>query len=142
MKRIVATFFCLIVVAAAQAGPLDEKKTEVHLQAIAAGDVEALMRDYREGAFLDWIGGPLDGRYRGKAAIREVWKKWVAANGGMPRTVRFGKIEQQANPNGTTLQARAEYSGKTSVKVWHVLVYREGELATEIWQIAPKMKLD
>jgi len=141
MRRILVTFFCLIA-AAAQAGPLDEKKTEAHLQAIAAGDVEALMHDYREDALLDWIGGPLDGRYRGKAAIREVWKKWAAANGGAPRTARFSKIEQQANPKGTTLQARAEYAGKTSVKVWHVLVYREGDLATEVWQIAPKMKLD
>ena len=141
MKRIIAAFICLIA-ASAHAGPLDERKTEAHLQAIAAGDVEALVRDYREDAFLDWIGGPLDGRYRGKAAIREVWKKWAAANDGLPRTGRFGKIEQQANPKGASLKVSAEYAGKTSVKVWHVLVYREGELATEIWQIAPDMKLD
>ena len=73
----------------------------------------------------------LDGRYRGKAAIREVWKKWASANDGKPRQARLGNIEQYANPKGVALQASAEYVGKTSVKVWHVLVYRDGQLATD-----------
>ena len=140
MKRIIAIVLCLIA-AAVQAGPLEAKMAEAHLKAVAAGDVEALLLDYAEDAYMDWVGGPLDGRYRGKAAIREVWKKWASANDGKPRQARLGNIEQYANPKGVALQASAEYAGKTSVKVWHVLVYRDGQLATELWQIAPALKV-
>jgi len=141
MKRTLWLLCCMAFAAAATAGPLDEKKAQAHLQAVAAGDVEALMRDYAEDPWMDWVGGPLDGRYRGKAAIREVWQKFAALNDGQPRPAKFGKLVQQANPKGVTLEAAAEYGGKTAIKVWHVLVYREGELATEIWQIAPALKV-
>ena len=30
---------------------------------------------------------PLDGRYRGAAAVRELWKKFAAANDNQPRRV-------------------------------------------------------
>ena len=141
MKRTIALLCCIAVVTAVTAGPLDERKAEVHLQAVAAGDVEGLMRDYAEDAYMDWIGGPLDGRYRGKVAISEVWKKFVALNDGQPRTARFGQLMQQANPKGATLEVAAEYGGKTTIKVQHVLVYRDGELSTEIWQIAPTLRV-
>jgi len=140
MRRFII-LFCSLISAAALAGPLEEKKAEAHLKAVAAGDVEALMRDYAEDVYMDWVGGPLDGRYRGKAAIREVWQKFVAQSNGQPRPARFGRISQQANPKGVTLEAAAEYGGKATIKVWHVLVYREGELTTEIWQIAPAFKV-
>lgn len=140
MRRI-AILLCCLATTAAVAGPLEEKKADARLKAVAAGDVEALMQDYAEDAHMDWIGGPLDGRYRGKAAIREVWKKWAALNDGKPRQARFGKLSQFANPKGVSLETSAEYSGKISVKVWHVFVYREGELATELWQIAPTLKV-
>jgi len=132
---------CSLVSAAALAGPLEEKKAEAHLKAVAAGNIESLMRDYAEDAYMDWVGGPLDGRYRGKTAIRAVWQKFIAQSEGQQRPARYGPISQQANPKGVTLEAAAEYGGKTTVKVWHVLVYREGELATEIWQIAPSLKI-
>lgn len=127
--------------AAAVAGPLDERKADVHLKAIAAGNVEALMADYADDALLDWVGGPLDGRYRGKAEIREMWNKFVAANDGQPRPVRTGKLSARANQKGVAFEAEAEYGGKAPVKAWHVLVYRDGVLNTEIWQIAPAIKL-
>ena len=126
---------------AAVAGPLDEKKAELHLQSVASGDIESIMRDYADDAWLDWVGGPLDGRYRGKAAIREAWKKFSALNDGQPRPARIGKLSQQNNPKGATLEAGVEYGGKTPVKVWHVMVYRDGMLSTEIWQISPGLKL-
>lgn len=141
MKRLLLLLAGLFAVSLAAAGPLDEKKAAAHLQAVAAGDVEALMRDYAEDAWLDWVGGPLDGRYRGRTVIRAVWEKFVAQNDGQPRPARFGRFEQFAHPQGVTLAASAEYGGKTTVKVRHVLVYRDGELATEIWQIAPALKV-
>lgn len=132
---------CCAVSTATLAGPLDEKKADAHLKAIAASNVEAMMADYADDAYMDWVGGPLDGRYRGKAEIREVWKKFVAANDGQPRPARFGKLSAHANPKGASVRAEAEYGGKTPVKAWHVLVYRDGVLNTELWQIAPAIKL-
>lgn len=125
----------------ALAGPLDEAKAQAHLNAVAAGDLEALMRDYEEDAYMDWVGGTLDGRYRGKAAIRTVWQKFIAANAGKPRPAKFSKPQAYANSKGTTVQAEAEYGGTTPLKVWHALTYRDGKLATEIWQIAPAIQL-
>lgn len=141
MKHPLVLLCCFAFVTAATAGPLDEKKAEAHLQAVAAGDVETLMRDYTDDAHMDWVGGPLDGRYRGKVAIREVWKKFAALNGDKPRPAKFGKLVQQSNPKGATLEGAAEYGGKPAIKVWHVLVYRDGDLTTEVWQIAPALKV-
>jgi len=125
----------------AQAGPVDEAKAKAHLQAIAAGDLDALMRDYMADAYMDWVGGPLDGRYRGKAAIGEVWKRFIAANHGKPRPAKLGELKSYSNPKGTAYEVAAEYGGEKPVKAWHALIYRDGELATEIWQIAPAIKL-
>jgi ketosteroid isomerase-like protein len=123
------------------AGPLDEAKALAHLNAVAAGDLDGLMRDYEEDAYMDWIGGPLDGRYRGKAQIKAVWQKFIAANAGTPRPAKFSPLEAFSNAKGATVHASAEYGGTTPVKVWHALSYRDGTLGTEIWQIAPAIKL-
>lgn len=127
---------------AALAGPLDEAKARAHLDAVAAGNLDALMRDYADDAYMDWVGGPLEGRYHGKAAIKAVWQKWIAANKGNPRPVTFGKLTAFSNPKGTSLESSAEYGGALPVKVWHALVYRDGELDTEIWQIAPALQIE
>lgn len=126
----------------ALAGPLDEAKARAHLDAIASGDLEALMRDYTDDAYFEWVGGPLDGRYHGKAAIRAVWEKWIAANAGKPRPARFGKLSAFTNPKGASIESKADYAGTLPVKVWHVLTYRDGELTTEVWQIAPGMQVE
>jgi len=126
----------------ALAGPLDEAKARTHLDAVAAGDLDKLMADYSDDAYMDWVGGPLDGRYRGKAAIEAVWKKFIAANAGKPRPAKFGKLQAFSNPKGASLEAKAEYGGALPLKVWHVLTYRDGELNTEVWQIAPAIRAD
>jgi hypothetical protein len=128
--------------AGAVAGPLDDARARAHLDAVAAGDLEGLMRDYADDAYLEWVGGPLDGRYRGKAEIRAVWQKFIAANAGKPRPASFGKLVSFANAKGASVQQRADYSGTVPVKVWHVLTYRDGSLTTEVWQIAPTLQLD
>jgi hypothetical protein len=69
------------------ARPLDEAKARIHLNAVAAADLDAPLRDYSDEAYLEWVGGPLDGRYRGKAAIRAVWEEFIAATAGTPRPV-------------------------------------------------------
>lgn len=143
MKNTYLTFFTLLLafIQPAFAGPLEDAKARAHLNAVAAGNLDALMADYPDDAYMDWVGGPLDGRYRGKAAIREVWQKFIASNGGQPRPAKFGKFEPYANPKGASIEASAEYGDAKPVKVWHVLVYREGSLTTEIWQVAPALQV-
>ncbi|MFA7282623.1 MAG: nuclear transport factor 2 family protein [Sterolibacterium sp.] len=140
MKFILTMLLCMVSLAVL-AGPLDQKKAESHLKAVAAGDIEGLMADYADDAYMEWVGGPLDGRYTGKAAIREVWTKFVAANDKQPRPANVGKLATYSNPKGVSLHAEAEYGGKTPVKVWHVFVYRDGVLTSETWQIAPAIKV-
>lgn len=141
-RLMIAVFTCLSAVAQPVfAGPLDDAKAQAHLNAVASGDLNALMHDYAEDAYMDWVGGPLDGRYQGKAAISAVWQKFIAANAGKPRPAKFSKLESYANPKGASVEASAEYGGTSPVKVWHVLTYRDGSLTTEIWQISPTIQV-
>ena len=119
------------------AGPLDEAKAKVHLAAVAGGDLDALMRDYGDDSSIEWVGGPLDGRYRGKAAIRELWRKFIAANQGKPRAAISGDVEVHSNAKGASIEVTVEYDGIAPVRVWHVLTYRDGSLIAELWQIVP-----
>ena len=141
MQWVAAFMLSLLCMQSALAGPLDEAKAKAHLDAVAAGDLDALMRDYPEDAYMDWVGGPLDGRYHGRAAIKAVWQKFIAANGGKPRPAKFGHVEGYAHPKGTSVEAKAEYGGVPAVKVWHILTYRDNGLTTEIWQITPAMQV-
>jgi hypothetical protein len=126
----------------AHAGPVDEAKARSHLDAIAASDVDAVMAGYADDAYLEWMGGPLDGRYRGKEQIRQVWQKFIAINDGKPRPAQLGRPAAAANPKGASIAVRAAYDGKVPVKVYHVQTWREGELTTEVWQIAPALQID
>ncbi len=126
----------------ALAGPLDEARARIHVQAIAAGELDTIMRDYADDAYLEWVGGPLDGRYHSKDAIRAVWQKFIDANAGKPRKAQFSPQEDYANAKGSTVEAQAQYGGTTPVKVWHAQTYRDGSLVTEIWQTVPAGPLE
>ena len=126
----------------ALAGPLDERAAEAHLKAIASSDVDAVMQAYGEDPWMDWVGGPLDGRYRGSEAMRQLWGKFSGSNDKQPRTLQHGAFTQNANPKGVTLSVTAEYVGKTAtVRVHQVLVYRDARLVSEVWQIDPNATL-
>jgi len=134
MKRL-APLLLLALATPALAGPADD--AQKHFQAIAAGDLSALSGAYAEAARLEWVGGPLDGSYSGPAAIQAVWGKFVKAQG--PLAVAVDKVEESANPKGTTLSANVLFTGKAQIKVRYVLTYREGKIASETWQIDPKL---
>lgn len=123
--------------AAAFAGPADDANT--HFKEIAAGNVEQIMQGYADNAALQWVGGPLDGVYAGSDKIREAWGKFAKANA--PLEVTVAKLEESANPKGSTVTANVEFKGKAAIKVRYVLVYREGKLVNEVWQIDPKLAL-
>lgn len=119
----------------ALAGSADNARA--HFSAIAAGDMGKIMEGYGDKVNLQWIGGPLDGSYSGADTVKEVWGKFTRANG--PLEVNASKMEESANPKGATVSANVVFTGKSTIKVRYVLVYRDGKLADEIWQIDPNM---
>jgi len=117
------------------AGPKDEANS--HFQAIAAGNVSEIVADYAGDAVFEWVGGPLNGTYKGHEAIQGVWGKFAKANA--PLTVKVEQLAESANPSGATVTANVIFTGKSTIKVRYVLTYRDGKLVNEIWQIDPKL---
>jgi len=134
-KRTLVAAAMLLPLSAAIAGPTDD--ANAHFKAVAAGDVEQIMHGYADTATFQWVGGPLDGAYAGTDKIKEVWSKF--AKGNAPLEVSVGKVEESANAKGATVTANVEFKGKTTIKVRYVLVYRDGKLVNEVWQIDPKL---
>jgi ketosteroid isomerase-like protein len=107
---------------------------QAHLDAIVKGDVAAITAVYGEDATLHWVGGPLDGTYKG-AGLTDVWTKFTTAQG--PLTSKVLSVTEQANPAGGTVTTDVIFQGKAAVPVHYVMVFRGGALVDEIWQVAP-----
>lgn len=125
----------LFAASSAIAAPMDDAKT--HFQAIGSGDVAMVMSGYADKAQFNWVGGPLDGTYTSADAIRGVWEKFTRSAG--PQKVSVDKLEESANPKGSTVSANVQFEGKAPIKVRYVLTYREGKIVNETWQIDPKL---
>ncbi len=139
MQRSIRLFFApalLLAASAVLAGPASDS-AQAHFRAIAGGQVEDLLSQYADSATLEWVGGPLDGRYAGKTALSEVWGKFAKAQGEL--TVKVSGVQESANPKGATVTANVVFSGKNDIKVRYVLTYRDGKIVNEVWQIDPKL---
>ena len=121
----------------AMAAPADDAKT--HFQAIGSGDLAVVMRGYADQAQFNWVGGPLDGTYANPDAVRGVWEKFTKSQG--PLKVSVDKLEESANPKGSTVSANVQFEGKAPIKVRYVLTFREGKIVSETWQIDPKLSV-
>ncbi len=119
----------------AVAAPADDART--HFQAIGAGDVQIVMRGYADNAQFNWVGGPMDGTYASRDTIRGVWEKFTKSQG--PLKVSVDKLEESANPKGSTISANVLFEGKAPIKVRYVLTFREGKIVSETWQIDSKL---
>ncbi|EMN1410920.1 nuclear transport factor 2 family protein [Enterobacter chuandaensis] len=106
-----------------------------HFNAIADGKTADLKQQYAQDARLDWIGGPLDGTYTSSDAIGGVWSKFITAQGKLSHKV--DNLNEVTNPKGSTVTARVQFAGKTTINVFYVLTYREGKIVNETWQIDP-----
>jgi len=143
MRTTVLCCIALLMLAlgsAAQAGPLDEARVKARIQNIAKTDIDALMADYADDCVYQWVGGGLDGVYKDKAAIREMWNKFKTNQGGAMEVIP-GKVESFTNAKGVTVITSAHYKGKNEVKVRQVFVYRDGKVVLEIWQIDPSLSI-
>lgn len=134
-RKLTTAVFLVTLSGAALAGTADDARS--HFQAIGAGNVDQIMQQYADNAHLEWVGGPLNGAYSGHEKIKEVWTKFAKA--AAPLKVEVGKVEESANPAGSTVTANVKFDGKSTIKVRYVLTYRNGKLVNEIWQIDPKL---
>jgi ketosteroid isomerase-like protein len=125
----------LAPLALAAESPIDAARA--HIAAIAEGKVDAITASYAPDAVLEWVGGPLDGRYAAPDAIKSTWTKFTKANGALKADVSH--LQEAANPKGATVTADVVFHGKTTIPVRYVLTYRDGKLVAEIWQIDPKL---
>ena len=133
ISSIIATL--IVAAGAVQAAPADDART--HFQAIGAGDLAIVMRGYADNAQFNWIGGPLDGTYTSADSIRGVWQKFTGSQGALK--VSIDKLEESANPKGSTVSANVLFEGKAPIKVRYVLTFRDGKIVSETWQIDPKL---
>ncbi|MDI4663482.1 nuclear transport factor 2 family protein [Xanthobacter autotrophicus] len=131
---LVAPLAFVLLSTAAMAGPAEDLARS-RIQNIAAGDLAKVAADYGAGATLHWVGGPLDGTYSDPEAIKAVWSKFFTAQGSQKPTV--AAVSEAANPKGATVTADVAFAGKATVKVRYVLVYRDGKLVDEVWQVNP-----
>ena len=127
----------LFAATGAIAAPTDDAKA--HFQAIGSGDLAIVMRAYADNAQFNWVGGPLDGTYTSSDAIRATWEKLMKSQGTMK--VSVDKLEESANPKGSTISANVQFEGKAPIKVRYVLTFREGKIVSETWQIDPKLSV-
>ncbi|GLK76503.1 hypothetical protein GCM10008171_17570 [Methylopila jiangsuensis] len=132
--RIALAAAALLLATPAFAGPAEEM-SKSRIDAIAKGDVAAVQSAYADGAMLHWVGGPLDGVYTGADKLKTVWTKFSTAQG--EQTAKVASVSEAMNPKGSTVTADVTFSGKNAVKVRYVMVWREGKLADEIWQVNP-----
>lgn len=129
----------LAVIAVPAFARMTAPDAQTHFKAIASGRVSDIMSQYSPNATFVWIGGPLDGSYKGTKAIRAVWKKFARASGKMME--KADDIVIGMNPKGMTVTANVEFSGKKTIPVRYVLAYRNGKIVDEVWQIAPNAKM-
>lgn len=132
-KVIVAALMAVPALGAFAGQAADDART--HFNAIAAGDLPLLAAQYADDAVLEWVGGPLDGRYAGREPIRATWSKFAKANPELKLTVE--QVAEAANPKGATVTANVRFEGKQPIRVRYVLTYRGGKLVHETWQIDP-----
>jgi len=108
-----------------------------HFAAIAKGDIDAVMANYAPNAELHWVGGPLDGDYQGIGALKQVWGKFAKAQA--PLDVHVENLRVNGNPAGSTVSADVTFSGANTIPVRYILLYRQGKLVDEVWQIDPNL---
>lgn len=112
-----------------------EMSDDAHIEAIADAPLDTLMPLYAEDAYLEWVGGPLDGTYDGADAISEAWSRFIAGRGDISADIQSYAVSE--NPKGRTTIAAILYQGDKTIPVRLITTYREGLITAEIWQIDP-----
>lgn len=136
-RKLISAVLMAAASTAAFAAPAPDAQR--HFQAIAFGDIGHIMKQYTNGAVLQWIGGPLNGTYFGPTQIRRAWTRFTKAMA--PGTVEVSNVKVAGDMKGMTVTANVEFDGRKDVKVRYVLVYRHGKLVDEVWQVDPDLQV-
>lgn len=129
---IAASSFVLLGIAPAYAGA-DAVRAEAYFNAISGGNVDTITSFYAEDAEFHWVGGPLAGVYKGKDKIKGVWDRFTKAAGDLDHEVL--QIAESANGKISTVTARVKFKGEGEVPVKFIMVYKDGKIASEVWQV-------
>jgi hypothetical protein len=106
-----------------------------HWSAIAQGDLTKVMSQYSESPTLQWVGGPLAGKYQGKDKIQAVWQKFIKAQAPMETAITNVK-----STTPETVKALITFSNaKAKIPVDYTLVYKSVsgsyQITEETWKI-------
>ncbi len=108
---------------------------EYHWEAIAKNDVGMTTISYSPNATLEWVGGPLQGRYAGPTAIAEVWTKFFIAQG--PSGLDVSNVQERPEAGKHTVTARVIFKGRRAVPVDYTLIFEGGQIVAETWRVRP-----
>ena len=106
-----------------------------HWEAIARSDVGMTTIQYGPNAVLEWVGGPLQGRYAGPTAIAEVWTKFFIAQGSMELEV--SNVQEKQEAGRQTVTARTIFKGRRAVPVDYTLTFEGNQIVAEAWRVSP-----
>jgi ketosteroid isomerase-like protein len=124
--------FALLGMSSAQAG-VDAVRAEAYFNAISGGNPDTITSFYADDAEFHWVGGPLAGVYKGKDKIKGVWEKFSKAAGDLDHEVL--QLSESANGKTSTVTARVKFKGAGEVPVKFVMIYKDGKIASEVWQV-------
>ena len=132
VKAIVAASVLLVGANAASAGT-DAVRAEAFFNAISGGNPETVSSFYADKAEFHWVGGPLAGIYKGKAQIKGVWEKFGSAAGQL--TYKTLELSESNNGPVSTVTARVNFIGPKEVPVKFILMFKDGKIVNQIWQV-------
>jgi ketosteroid isomerase-like protein len=129
---IAASSFMLLGIAPVYAG-VDAVRAEAYFNAISGGNADTITSFYADDAEFHWVGGPLAGVYKGKDKIRGVWDRFTKAAGDISHQVM--QLSESANGKTSTVTASVMFRGEGEVPVKFIMVYKDGKIASEVWQV-------
>ncbi len=107
-----------------------------HWSAVANGNANKLDNQYANNAVVVWIGGKLNGTYKGQKAIDDLWSRFVNASAPMQFQVRH--IWYDVSDGHPTVSEDVVLKGVggngNPIHVTSTLVYKNGKIVGEVWQ--------
>jgi hypothetical protein len=108
---------------------------QYHWEAIARSDIGMTTIHYTPNSTLEWVGGPLQGKYAGPTAIAEVWTKFF--NAQRPTEVEVSNVQERQEGGRQAVAARVLFKGRRAVPVDYLLVFDGGRIVAETWKVVP-----
>ena len=106
-----------------------------HWDAVASNDLGMTMFHYTPASTLEWVGGPLQGKYSGTTALAEVWTKFFYAQGYM--NVEVSNVQARQEGARHIVTARTIFKGRQVVPVDYALVFEGDRVVAETWKVSP-----